>query len=116
MSRDAFLNREKKSIAYRRSKKQERDLAKRGGGQLVPGSGSGLQKGDIKRYNKIFRVEAKTTSNKSFSVTRDMIRKLEDAALPNNEFPALIIEFLDEAGRPEIELAIVPTYILDEFK
>lgn len=115
MSRKAFIAKtEGTSPAYRRSKKQEKELAKRGGGRLVSRSGAGPEKGDIKKYNKIFRVEAKTTAKKSFSVTRDMLRKLEDAALPHNELPAIFVEFIDEQGNVELELAVVPTYVLDE--
>ena len=114
MSRKAFIEKnEKTSVAYRRSKKQEKSLAERGKGRLVPRSGAGPEKGDIKKYRGIVRIEAKTTSRKSFSVTREMIAKLEDAALPHGEIPALVIEFINEQGVPEAEVAIVPTYILD---
>jgi len=114
MSRDSFLNRHKgKSPSHVRSKKQEAMLAKRGGGRLVPGSGSSYQKGDVKAYNGVYRIEAKTTKNKSFSVTREMVRKIEDAALPNGEMPAIVIEFIDERGNPEMEVAVVPTWLLD---
>ena len=50
------------------------------------------------------RIEAKTTKNKSFSVTRDMIRKIEDAALTNNEIPVMVIEFINEQGKPEMRM------------
>jgi Holliday junction resolvase len=115
MSRDAFMTRDEKKghSSYRRSKKQEKSLALRGGGQLVPGSGSGAQKGDIKKYNGVLRIEAKTTQAKSFSVTREMVRKIEEAALPNGELPAIVIEFNDGMGNPEMEIAVVPLYILD---
>lgn len=118
MSRDSFLNRDKKkgNPSYRRSKKQEKSIALRGGGQVVPGSGSGAQKGDIKKYNGILRIEAKTTKNKSFSVTREMVQKIEEAALPNGELPAIIVEFNDGRGNPDMEVAIVPSYVLDSIK
>jgi hypothetical protein len=91
-------------------------LAIRGGGQTVPGSGSGHEKGDVKRFHGIFRVEAKTTKNKSFSVTREMVKKIEEAALPNGEFPVIIIEFINEQGKPEMEVAVLPTYVLEGLK
>lgn len=62
----------------------------------------------------LFRVEAKTTQRKSFSVTREMIQKVEEAALSNQELPAIIIEFIDEVGKPQMEVAVVPTYVLEE--
>lgn len=115
MSLDSFLNRDKRhgTAAHRRSKHQERELAKRGNGKLTPGSGNGALKGDIQKYNGVWRIEAKTTKNKSFSVTKEMISKIETAALSHDEIPAIVIEFLDESGRPEMEVAVVPSYLLD---
>lgn len=115
MSRSSFLDRERKRghPAYRRSSKQESSLAKRGRGKLVPGSGSGAEKGDVKKYNGAFRIEAKTTSKNSFSVTKDMVKKIEAAALAHTELPAIIVEFLDQRGNPELEVAVVPVDVLD---
>lgn len=42
-----------------------------------------------------------------------MIHKVENAALPNDELPAIVIEFLDENGEPEHEVAVVPMYVLE---
>ena len=102
------------SPSHRRAKRQEKELAKRGGGRLTPGSGAFDQKGDVKKYNGVYRIEAKVTKKKSFSVTREMVRKIEEAALPNNELPAIVIEFVDESGNPQMEVAVVPTYLLDD--
>lgn len=115
MSRESFVNRDRNhgSASHRRAPKQEKELAERMKGRRVPGSGSGSEKGDVKKAHGIYRIEAKTTKNKSFSVTRDMIDKLEIAALPHNEVPALIVEFIDETGKPQGELAIIPTYALE---
>lgn len=103
----------KQSASHARSPIQEAELAKRGGGRVTPGSGNQAQKGDVMKYRGCVRIEAKTTKNKSFSVTRAMFAKIEDAGLPNNEVPAMVIEFIDERGNPEMELAVVPTYALD---
>lgn len=115
MSRDSFLNRESKRgvPAYRRSRKQERELAGRSGGRLVSGSGSGLDKGDVKKYSGVFRIEAKTTGADSFRVTKKMIQQIEEAALPNGELPAIIIEFVDQRGKPISEVAVIPTDFLE---
>ena len=102
----------KQSAAHRRAPHQERELAKRSGGKLTPASGSKTQKGDVSKAYGILRIEAKTTSKKSFSVTREMVRKIEDASLPNGEVPAIVVEFIDENGKPLMEVAVVPTYIL----
>lgn len=114
MTRESFLNRDKKhgTASHRRAPKQERSLARRTGGQLVPGSGCGYQKGDVKKAFGVIRIEAKTTKHKSFSVTREMVRKIEDAAITNGEVPAIVIEFINEQGKPQMEVAVVPTYAL----
>ena len=115
MSRNAFLNRANgvpgNTTSHKRSKKQEKELAARVGGLLTPASGAKSIKGDVRKKG-VMRIEAKTTKNRSFSVTLDMIRKIEDAGLPSDEVPALVIEFIDEHGRPIKEVAVVPTYAL----
>lgn len=115
MSRDSFLKRvnHPQGAAYHRARDYENELAKRGFGRLVPRSGAGPEKGDIKRYNGVYRIEAKCTTKKSFSVTRDMIDKIESAALAHGELPAIVIEFVDEMGKPVKEICVVPSYVLD---
>lgn len=118
MSRDAFLNRDKEhgTIAHRRASKQEKRIALRGGGQRVPGSGAGDQKGDVKKFNGILRIECKNTTKKSFSITQKMIASIEEAALPNGELPAIVVEFIDQTGKLISECAVVPVYVLDSIK
>ena len=116
MKRETFLDRANgkgQPKAYHRARKQEKELANRGGGKLTPGSGNGHKKGDVIKYNGIFRIEAKCTQRKSFSITKEMIDKIESAALIDGELPAIMIEFLDEEGKPEREVAVVPSYVLD---
>lgn len=101
-------------VAHRRSPKQEREMAKKLGGKVVVGSGSGKwEKGDV-RIKDVLRLEAKTTTKQSFTITRDMIRKIMDAALSSSkgEVPCMEIEFLSPTGKPEISVALVPSYVL----
>lgn len=42
-----------------------------------------------------------------------MVRKLEDAATLSDEMPVIVIEFINELGKPIAELAVMPTYVLD---
>lgn len=79
---------------------------------MTKGSGNGNEKGDV-RVKGLARIEAKTTKNKSFSVTRDMLSKIEEAAVTSGELPAFVVEFVDERGRPQGEVAVVPTWVLD---
>jgi Holliday junction resolvase len=97
--------------SHARAPRQERELAKRVGGNTVRGSGSGKEKGDV-RLHRVCRIEAKTTSKQSFSVTREMIEKIETAAMCHGEMPVLIVEFNDN-GVKACEVAITPTWVLD---
>lgn len=106
--------RKNQSPAHRRSLKQEKKLAVEGGGTLTPGSGNKKEKGDVMHYFGVFRIEAKCTSNKSFSVTREMIEKIEDATSRTGEIPAIMIEFIDEDENVLHEVAVVPAYALRE--
>lgn len=105
----------KHSKSHARSPVQEKELADRIGGRLVRGSGCGNEKGDA-RLEGVIRLEAKTTMNKSFSVTRDMVKKIEMEAISCNELPVLVVEFLSKEGRPIGEFAVCPTWVLDILK
>lgn len=113
MSRESFINRDKNhgSNSHRRAPKQEKQLALRFAGRTTVASGSKDEKGDV-RVKGALRIEAKTTKNKSFSVTLDMVRKIEEAALACDELPAMVIEFINDQGKPVAEVAVVPTYAL----
>lgn len=114
MTRESFLNRRngKPSASHLRAPKMEKELAKRTGGKITPGSGNKDVKGDV-RVRKVARIEAKTTKNKSFSVTLDMIEKIEHAALSADELPVIVIEFNDGNGKRLKQVAVVPVYVLD---
>jgi hypothetical protein len=98
--------------SHRRAPRMEKEVAKRLGGKLTPGSGSGAVKGDI-RLKGIARIECKCTKNKSFSVTLEMLEKIEAAGAQGAELPIIVIEFLDGLGRKIKEVAVCPTYVLD---
>lgn len=117
MSLSSFMNRDKDkgNASYRRSRKQERELAGRLGGRTTVASGSKDEKGDA-RLKGVIRLEAKTTKNKSFSVTLEMVRQIEDAAVLSGEMPVIVVEFNDGRGKKIKEVAVVPTYVLDMLK
>jgi hypothetical protein len=99
--------------AKNRSKPQEEELACLFGGRVTKGSGNKNEKGDV-RVSRFIRIEAKCTSNKSFSITREMIKKIEDAALGGGEVPTIIVEFLGPNGAPQTSVAIVPLWAIGE--
>jgi hypothetical protein len=115
MSRESFLNRDAKhgNASYRRSRKQEKELSIRLRGRQTVASGSKAEKGDV-RVRRILRLEAKTTKHRSFSVTLDMINQIEEAALSSEELPCILIEFNDGNGKRIKEVAVVPSYVLDD--
>lgn len=99
-------------MAHFRAPDQEREIALRIGGTTTPASGALDIKGDV-RIKSVARIECKTTANKSFSVTREMVRKIEEAALGSGEVPALVVEFISPTGCPELSVAVVPIWVLD---
>lgn len=114
MSLRAFMSRdaERGNPSYRRSRKQEKEIAGKLGAKRTIASGSKDEKGDV-RLRGVMRIEAKTTKNKSFSVTLEMVRQIEDAALGADELPIIAIEFNDGRGNKIKEVAVVPMYVLD---
>lgn len=114
MSRDSFLNRDKRhgTASHRRAPKQEKRLAIRVGGRTTVASGSKHEKGDV-RKKRVVRIEAKTTKHRSFSVTTEMIAKIEEAALACDEMPVIVVELNNGDERGRVEVAIVPIYVLD---
>lgn len=100
------------SRAYNRAPAQEREAADRLGGRTTPASGSLREKGDV-RVSGILRLECKATAKKSFSVTRDMVRKITEAGELSGEIPAVEIEFLPVSGQFHGRVAVVPVYVLN---
>ena len=98
--------------SMQRSKDQEQELAERVGGRKTLASGALDVKGDV-RKKRVVRIEAKTTSNKSFSVTLEMVKKIEDAAFSADELPVVVVEFIDKQGKPKSSVAVVPMYVLE---
>lgn len=93
------------------AQKQERENARRYGGRVTVGSGNRVEKGDVRVKGKL-RMECKSTKHASFSVTRDMLEKIEREAGMAGEIPALVVRFL-EGGHTSDELAVVPMWVLD---
>ncbi len=97
--------------AKQRSRQQEHQLARRIGGRPTPGSGNGSEKGDV-RLHRVARIEAKTTTKASFSLTVEIVEKIEAAAMSSGEVPAIVVEFIGADGKPKHELCIMPSWAL----
>jgi hypothetical protein len=91
-----------------RAPRHEREMANTLGARQTRGSGNQTEKGDA-RIKGVARIEAKCTRNKSFSVTRDMWGKIEDAgaSCAEGEIPVLHIEFLTPEGQREKGLYVL---------
>ena len=99
--------------SHRRSPKAERERAKKIGADRVAASGAGIwEKGDVRKRG-VLRLEHKVTKNKSFSVTREMIEKIETAAMSAGEMPVIEVEFCTPEGKKEMSVCVVPTYVLE---
>ena len=102
----------KRGVGQRRSPKAEKELAVRVGGKVTPGSGNKAQKGDV-RVRGIARIEHKTTTLQTFALSREIVRKITEAGASTDEIPAIIVEFLDTAGKPVYSIACIPVHILE---
>jgi len=93
-------------IRRKRSRKQEEKIAQEMGGKVVPGSGSiAGMKSDVVAERLGFRVEAKYTDNKSYSVTRTVIDKIRREALSSGENWLLQVDL--HGGGPTRRLAVM---------
>lgn len=79
---------------HKKSKAQERRIAKELGGKTQRGSGSkDFHKGDIKSVELL--VEAKRTDKDSLSVKKEWLIKIFQESVSYSRIPALSIEFDD---------------------
>lgn len=98
----------KQSKGFWQSPGKEKKLALRVGGRTTNASGSKTEKGDVRKVG-IARIEHKITERKSFSVTREMVKKVVNASAACEEIAAIVVEFIDGVtGKSEGELAIIP--------
>lgn len=100
------------TASHRRAPKQETEIAKLVNGRKTSASGAKHEKGDVRLKGRA-RIECKTTKHKSFSVTMDMVERLEEEAALAGELPFFVIEFCDDRGRKIKDVAVCPTYVLD---
>jgi len=98
--------------AYKRAPKQEREKKEKlKGARLIPASGARFRKGDAEVPN-LARIECKATQAMSFSVTRLMMRKIEDAGILNNQIPYIEIEFVNERGAVQESACVLSRHAL----
>jgi hypothetical protein len=100
------------SASHNRAPAQEREIAKRVGGKVTKASGAQGEKADA-RVRGLVRIEAKSTIRNSFSVTKEMIEKVEAAGLGSGEVPYIEIELLGPEGKVLHRVAVIPVWGVD---
>ncbi len=100
------------SPAHNYAPKQEREAAKIIRGRTTPGSGSGYQGADA-RHRGLVRVECKSTTAKSFSVTTATIDNLEAATFGSGEIPVIQVDMLKKTGKLDRRVYIGPAWARD---
>lgn len=89
-----------RSQGQRASKKQEERVARDVGGRPTNGSGNtdfASQKGDVRKQFDL-RIEAKTTSARSYTLSLDTWQKIQGEAAVAGEMPAMQVEFQGPMG------------------
>ncbi len=77
----------------------EVNLAKRMGARLTPASGAkDGAKGDMSVGE--FLIESKATKTGTMAIKRDWLLKINAEAVQTNKRPALVIQFVGDAGEP----------------
>lgn len=96
------------TASHARSRAQEQSTAKRIGGSVTKASGASYEKGDV-RLKGFVRIESKTTKSRSFSITQEILAKLERAVVGSGEIPILQVEL--ELGKCKV--LVMPDWALE---
>lgn len=96
MPTPSYLTDDPKRDRIKKSRKQERLLAKRTGGRAIRGSGAGREKGDVNINRVRFKIEAKRTDSDSISIKKAWLTKITEEAFSVGRRPALAVEINGE--------------------
>lgn len=99
-------------VSHAHAPMQEKRIANKLGGRTTLASGALAEKGDV-RVHGVARIEAKSTVKRSFSITEDMLHKIETAAMASGEVPAIYVDFLTNDGQLRHTVAVLPSHALD---
>lgn len=102
-----------KKVAHVRSREQEKETAKRVGGKTTAASGALHEKGDV-RVKRVARIECKTTTKDSYALKKEVMKKIMVEGMGAGELPFMEIEFIDAKGRPDVKVAVVPSWVMDQ--
>ncbi len=85
----------------KRSRSQEKRIAREYRGRVVAGSGSGREKGDVN--TRTYKIEAKRTDTERISIRREWLTKITNQAISVGRLPLLEIEFEGGATAPNLQ-------------
>lgn len=80
------------------------------GGKQTKASGALNEKGDV-RIHKVARIENKTTKHDSFSVSVDLVEKLQNSVAGSGEVPIMQVELRGGSCK----FIVIPDIYLDDF-
>lgn len=106
-----------KRKTYDRGKRGEKHAVRSLGAKATPRSGAGSIKGDARLplAEGNYHVEVKTTAQRGFRITRDMIKKLRrDSGY--NRIPLLLVQFVNLQGHTVEQWMVLPTVALTKGK
>jgi hypothetical protein len=95
--------------SHARSRVQEKETAQRTGGKQTKASGALNEKGDV-RVKNVARLENKTTVHDSFSVSVDLVEKLENSVAGSDEMPVMQVELRGGS----VKFLVIPDYYLED--
>lgn len=98
-----------RSESQKRSRKQEKRVAKKFGGSTTPASGAASVKGDI-RNAFVSRTECKSTKAKSYSLKLAELQKIASEA-EHGEDPIFHIEFAGQ--HPPQSFVVLPEWVYE---
>jgi hypothetical protein len=78
-------------------------------GKQTKASGALNEKGDV-RIHKVARIENKTTVHDSFSVSVDLVEKLENSVAGSDELPVMQVELRGGS----VKFLVIPDYYLED--
>lgn len=95
--------------SHARAKQQEKETALRFGGRVTKASGALNEKGDV-RVKGVTRIENKTTKHDSFSVSVELVEKLENSVAGSDEVPIMQVELRGGS----VKFVVIPDLYLDD--
>lgn len=99
----------------KRGRTFESEIVRKGKGKKVPRSGAGVKKHDVEEEaprSSPWLIEAKSTKNRSYSVSLDLMNLIRRNAMLNGQLPRLDIQ-LDNGSNTPVHLVVTFKDVFD---